>query len=272
MSDGYDHRFHAGNPGDVWKHVAWLAALAAHKHERVLVVDVHAGRGAYQLPRDGGEWTTGVARLWAAFPPGSSTGSGAVDRYLAKIGRGPRYPGSPALALTAMGRSDRLVAIEADPDTAGALRAELKPDGRVRVVHGDGWTVDPRSLGEPADARQITLIDPPFSERTDWTAVVGATARAHAAGSAVLLWYPVKRWSRPTAMLDGLREAGVPFVAVDLVHTPIELQPSGLAGSGVALVGMPRSVSVEVHAAAAVLGPVLATTAGRWFVRTTASG
>src|SRR6476469_1208704 len=132
----YDHRYHAANHGDVWKHTAWLAVLAALKRERLAVLDTHAGRGDYALPARGGEWTSGLGRLRELHREGSSTGSGAVDRYLAKIARADRYPGSPLLALQSMGRSDRLTAYEQDPEAARALRALLAGDSRAKVVEG----------------------------------------------------------------------------------------------------------------------------------------
>ena len=66
----YRHAFHAGNHGDVLKHVV-LVALLAHfrrKETPFLVVDTHAGAGMYAL---GERWSAGraeiaegVARLW----------------------------------------------------------------------------------------------------------------------------------------------------------------------------------------------------------------
>ncbi|MEQ1506935.1 MAG: 23S rRNA (adenine(2030)-N(6))-methyltransferase RlmJ [Myxococcota bacterium] len=269
MSD-YDHRFHAGNAGDVWKHVVWLAVLAAFKREVITVVDTHAGRGAYPLSKGGGEWLGGIGKLWDAVPADSSTGSGAVDRYLARVPRGERYPGSPALTVRALGRNDRLVAIEADDDAARALRQALGTEPRAQVLTGDGWT-HPATTATTGGQR-VALIDPPFVDREDWARTAALVATLAKAGAAVAAWYPIKRWSRPTALVDAVRATGVPFVAIDLVHTPIELAPNGLAGSGMVLAGVPRSVVIEAHAAAPVLGPILATTDGRWSVRTTGVG
>ncbi len=271
MSD-YDHGHHAGNHGDVWKHVALLALLAAAKRGQVRLLDTHAGRGEYMLPT-AGEWRAGLGRLLSAFPEGASSGSGAVDRYLARIrkaGAPRRYPGSPLLALDALGRRDRLVAVEAEPSTAEALRQRLASDPRAAVREGDGLAAAAAPV--PGEGQEIVIVDPPYVTREEWEAVAAAFVSGAAPPERqLLLWYPIKRWSRPNALLNRLRDAGVPYVAMDLVLTPLERAPKTMAGSGVLLVRAPRSVLVELHAAAPVLGPALATDDGRWSLRVTAS-
>ncbi len=263
MADApYDHRYHAGNHADVWKHVAWLAVLAAHKRDRLLVVDTHAGRGSYALPARGGEWTSGVGKLRARFA-GTQSGSGAVDRYLARLPAPPAYLGSPLLTRQALGRADQLVAYEQDPEAAAALREALSSDPRARVVAGDGWEADL----DGGEAKTVVLCDPPFHEQRDWIRIAELADRAFRAGAAALCWYPIKRWTRPVNLHNGLRERRVPHVALDVLFTPIEHTGHSLAGSGVVLVGMPGSVVAELQAAVPVLGEVLATHDGRWSSR-----
>lgn len=263
----YDHRYHVGNHGDVWKHVAWLAMLAAFKHERVRIVDTHGGRGLYRLGSSG-EWNAGIGRLRELYPEGSSTGSGAVDRYLARIAKARgAYPGSPLLTLGALGRNDRLVAYERDPDAVKGLREALGGDPRVQVTEGDGWA-SPELDGEAG----LVLIDPPYVEKDDWTRVVDVVKRLRIKRHHALVWYPIKRLSRPNLLLSRLREEGVPYVAVELLVTPLDLEKRTLCGSGVILIDVPRSVAIELHAAAPVVGGSLATHDGRWSVRTVANG
>jgi 23S rRNA (adenine2030-N6)-methyltransferase len=266
MSD-YDHRYHAGNHGDVWKHVGWLALLAAYKRDQITIVDTHAGRGGYDLA-DRGEWMGGIGPLWGHRPKGTSSGSGAVDRYVAKVPRRMWYPGSPMLAAASLRRGDRLIAYEQDVGAAAALRAALSDKPHCRVVVGDGWAAPELAAKDPC----VVLIDPPFVEKEDWGRAVDVLGVSWRAGHHVLLWYPVKRWSRPNLLLQRLREASVPYVAIDFLVTPIDLAKDRLAGSGLVLVNVPDSVAIELHAAAPVLGPLLAGEAGRWGLRTTANG
>ncbi|MCB9688688.1 MAG: 23S rRNA (adenine(2030)-N(6))-methyltransferase RlmJ [Alphaproteobacteria bacterium] len=262
----YDHRFHAGNHADVWKHVAWLSLLAAHKRERILVLDTHAGRGGYALPARGGEWTMGIGRLRQRFA-GGSTGSGAVDRYLARMPDPAFYAGSPLLTRNALGRTDQLVACEHDEATAEELRRAVADDPRIRVRREDGWAAP---FPAEAGARTLVLCDPPFHEPADWLRMAELGQRVHEAGAVGMLWYPIKRWTRPTSLHHALRGRKVPHVAVDLLVTPIERTGHSLAGSGVVLIGAPASVLVELHAALPVVGQALAHHEGRWSSRSEA--
>src|SRR5205823_2377701 len=61
----YAHARHAGNAGDVFKHVALIAALDAllEAAGRLHYFETHAGDGLYPLG-SAGEWGTGVQRVW----------------------------------------------------------------------------------------------------------------------------------------------------------------------------------------------------------------
>ena len=261
VASDYRHKFHAGNHADVWKHVA-MGAVLAHRAARGPIVESHAGEGLYRLLPTG-EWTEGVGPALKAWPQGS--GSAAVDRWLVAVraaGNG-RYPGSPWLARR-WAPDDRYVGHELREDTAAHLRAEVPG---AEVVVGDGWA----GLRAAAVSRgSVVLVDPPYVAREDWTAATDALGFVHTRGAIGVLWYPAKSWARPNLLHQRLRTAKVPFVAIDLVVTPLDLDRRALAGSGVVLVGAPEASVVELHAAAAVLGPTLATH-GQWFVRTTAA-
>ena len=66
----YRHGFHAGNHGDVLKHLI-LAQVLAHmgaKDKPFRYIDTHAGAGMYLLAdrfaQTTGEYLQGIARLW----------------------------------------------------------------------------------------------------------------------------------------------------------------------------------------------------------------
>jgi len=65
---GYDHREHAGNAGDVCKHLL-LLEVADYLSDRNLAVyaESHAGRPMYCLANTG-EWQGGVGRCWRHLP------------------------------------------------------------------------------------------------------------------------------------------------------------------------------------------------------------
>jgi len=274
----YGHRFHAGNVGDVWKHCALVAVLrrAAAAASRVVYVDTHAGEGGYALASTG-EWTEGIGRLWA-HEGAIDDGDDSVSRYLAlcrRLGAGAkrpeRYPGSPAFARAVLGPEAALVLCERDEEAFARLGEHTRTDAQARLVHGDGLAV----LGETirraeSEARAVVvLIDPPWTQKADWTAVPDALAAVVNASTraCLLLWYPVKSLTRPNAMLARLRGAGVGGTIAELVTTPLDERRHRLNGSGVLIVRPPAGALEDLGAAAPRLGARCATRAGIWSSR-----
>lgn len=262
----YDHAFHAGNHADVWKHVALLALVGALKDHPALVLDLHGGEGEYALGGD--EWRAGIGRLLKRWKQGESSGSTAVDRYLGRVRKAGdgRYPGSPRLILGALPKTGRLRSFELQEPVATRLRARLAGDDRAQVQAGDGYAL---MLPFPPRFETVVVhIDPPYVAREEWTQAADAVIAAAQAGAKVMLWYPIKSFTRPNALFARLREAGVSFVAHDLLVRPIEEGSRALSGSGVLWVGAADSARAELCAAAAILGPALA---GReeWALRVT---
>src|SRR4051812_5112966 len=83
----YAHARHAGNAGDVFKHVALIAILDELLRDPLplLYVETHAGDGLYPLG-SAGEWGEGALRLW-------NVEAGLPGRY-ARILRGLSRPGA----------------------------------------------------------------------------------------------------------------------------------------------------------------------------------
>lgn len=271
----YQHRFHAGNVGDVWKHCALVATLealisgAADGPPRPLhVIETHAGEGRYALGPTG-EHTEGVTRLRTSPPPDAPR---VVSRYLElldALSDRRSYPGSPALALALMRPEDRIVLHEIQPDAAAAL-TRATPDPRATIVTGDGLAgLDAAIAAVPAGADVLLVVDPPWNQKPEWLAVPDALAaalRAHPRARA-FLWYPIKSLTRPNAMLQRLAAAGISGVTLELITTPLELKRNRLNGSGVALFGAPAPLVSAIAAAAPPLGEACATHDGRWSMR-----
>ena len=275
----YSHRFHAGNVGDVWKHCVLVEVLrrAASGREGVTYVESHAGEGGYALGPTG-EWTEGIGRLWRS--DAVAGGEDAVARYLAlvhRVGAGAerpvRYPGSPVLGRGVLGADAALTLWEHDEAAAAALRAAVG-DPNARVVCGDGLAALADALvgAEARGDRAVALVDPPFTHKPDWIAIPDAViAAARATRTAtILLWYPVKSLTRPNAMIQRLRAAGVPATVAELITTPLEHQRQRLNGSGIVLVRPPDGAVATIAAAAPVIGAACATRAGVWSLRVVA--
>jgi len=273
----YGHRFHAGNVGDVWKHCALVEVLrlAAAGGPGVTYVETHAGDGAYDLGPTG-EWTEGIGRLWGSTE--LARPDDAVGRYVElcrRLGAGAerptRYAGSPLLARAVLGPEAPLLLHEIDPSAYRRLGAATAGDPRVTIAETDGLSALPDAIraAEAGGAHVVALVDPPWTQKADWTHVPDVLARAVAASAraAFVLWYPVKSLTRPNAMIARLEAAGVPGVVVELITTPLGHQRQRLNGSGVLLVRPPRRTLRALAAAAPVLARHCAVRPRTWSFR-----
>lgn len=272
----YSHRLHAGNVGDVWKHVVLVEVLQrlAASGARTAYVETHAGEGRYPLAATG-EWTEGIGKLWTASHP-------ALARYLEMCrqhGRGDErptnYPGSPLLARTILGPQSSLALWERDTKAAERLVSVLD-DAHTRVTQADGLAALADALGAASSraAAVVALVDPPWSRKGDWRDIpeVFLEAARRSPRACLLLWYPVKSLTRPNAMLDAFAAAGIAGAAAELVTTPLEHQRNRLNGSGVLLVRPPDGTLEAIAAAAPAVAAHCATFAGTWSLRLRAFG
>mgnify|MGYP001617219975 CR=1 FL=1 len=194
----YQHRFHAGNFADVFKHLLLCGLLASlnRKDAPWAYLETHAGAGVYELEAEAqrtGEFRNGVSRLFAlktAPPP--------VMSYLAQLrtlnaGELQAYPGSPWWAAAYARAQDRLILCEREPVIAADLRSCLGDDARVAIHQRDGY----ESLGllPPREKRGLVLIDPPFERPDEFDAVERYLAQAlqRFANGVFAIWYPYKK-------------------------------------------------------------------------------
>lgn len=258
----YAHARHAGNVGDVFKHVALLAVL-----EELLVdpaplryVESHAGDGLFPLGSNG-EWSAGIQLLW------DLKGADVAARFVRLVRgfSGPaatrpgKYPGSPLLAQKLLRAQDSLLLHELEPQAAGVLRRSLGADARAEVRETDGLAALPEALG----GRAFALIDAPYTEKGEWADVARAAIAARATGAMVAVWVPIKALTRPRAMLAALASGAVHGTLVELISTPLRLKREKLNGSGMILLGVPEAAVSALCAALPRLGPLLATH-GEW--------
>jgi 23S rRNA (adenine2030-N6)-methyltransferase len=266
----YAHVFHAGNVGDVLKHVVLAAALDAARSRGgpVAYVDTHAGEGLYSL-RTTGEWMEGVLQLWKR--PAPMAGPLASWLGLTRVfdegrGRPERYPGSPWIASRLLGPDASLTLFEKDAPTFGSLERQLAGDKRVVAREGDGLAGLPGALESSRGRATVVLVDPPYVQKAEWMDAANALIAAHRQrpDAVLLLWYPVKSWSRPHVVHKAIREAGVPAASIDLVTTPLEYKRNRLNGSGVVAVGLSDSTMDAIVPALQSIGRACAVQDGRW--------
>jgi 23S rRNA (adenine2030-N6)-methyltransferase len=254
----YRHAFHAGNHGDVLKHLVLVRVLEhlRHKEKPFVVLDAHAGIGRYDLKGAEAlktqEWKEGIGRLaGSTFPPEVRSLCAIYLNILHDMnpdGVVRHYPGSPEIAARVLRREDRLIFNELHPADADTLAARFANDSRVRVTRVDAGVAVRASLPFK-ERRGLVLLDPAYEDAKDWQktarAIEDATSRM--ANVVVLAWYPLKS----EADADGLKatlaasQLSGTLCAELLVREPFA--EGGLAGSGVAVVNPPYTLKAELE-------------------------
>jgi 23S rRNA (adenine2030-N6)-methyltransferase len=269
----YRHAYHAGNFADVAKHavLALLIERLKAKETAFRVIDTHAGTGRYLLTQGPAtrtrEWESGIGRLWQARLPEPLAGLLAsylsVVRDLNAGGRLRVYPGSPLLARRLLRGQDRLTAVELHPEDARTLAAEFDGDRQVRIVHLDGWLAV-NAFVPPKERRGIVLVDPPYEQPGELSALFDHFARAHRRWptGVYALWYPIKDRAGVAAFLERLRASGIP----KLLAAELMIAESGpeerLDGAGLIIANPPWQSTKAIDALLAGLAPVLSGEAG----------
>lgn len=257
----YRHAFHAGNHGDVLKHVVALAlcdALTA-KPSPCFALDTHGGRGLYKLDGEAaqktGEAQDGIARLQAEAPRDP-----AVQRYLAavracRVQHGAQaYPGSPWLLAHALRDGDRIAACELHPEEAHVLRAHFAGDPRIAVHERDGYAAIkallPPKHGATKFARGLVLIDPPFeAQLAEFDTALAALAEGLARWPQAIfaLWYPIKQGRT----LHPFRRAAARLPAKSALLLELLVRPDDsplrMNGSGLLVLNAPWQFDVAMR-------------------------
>jgi 23S rRNA (adenine2030-N6)-methyltransferase len=219
----YRHAFHAGNHGDVLKHMVLIATLKylTQKDAGLTVIDTHAGAGLYRLDGDyaqkGGEGVHGVLKLFSALASkqktpaaGEKPAQGAIKTiapalqdYLDLVtsfnGQGgvKIYPGSPfvAQALLRHEARDKLKLFELHPTDSRSLAGNIEQLGAGRMIsveRKDGFE-SLKTLLPPPNRRALVLMDPSYELKTDYVKVstcIQDALKRFATGT-YMVWYPV---------------------------------------------------------------------------------
>ena len=264
----YRHAFHAGNHGDVLKHLVLVAALRylTAKPAPLAVIDTHAGAGGYAL--DGryaartGEAAEGIGALWplvedAAIEPLLRDYLEIVRRFNPQC-RLEQYPGSPAITLELLRRGDSLSLVERHPTDERLLRAFVagQPAGRARTrVHlGDGFEAPARELPPPS-RRALVLIDPSYELGSDYARTLAALRSCieRMATATVIVWYPrlqtIESRQLPRRLLASAGDAPKGWLHATLTVARSARDGFGLGGSGVVVINPPYQLGRDLRAA-----------------------
>jgi 23S rRNA (adenine2030-N6)-methyltransferase len=220
----YDHRGHAGNAGDVWKHLLLLEAASCLliPDSSLVYAESHVGRPEYPL-RTPGDWVGGIGKCWPLLPhlkdfcyfdilaSGNPTGLKC-------------YPGSASFVLEEAKRraADLRAEIwDIDPEVEAAWQGRCS----VSFHLGNGFS-GVRSLLDRSPPG-LLFIDPPYIDPADRRDAKNLLGEARSKGWVVLWWY----------MMENETIAGDNFERFELEFSKAGLDGGKWKGSAVAVAG-----------------------------------
>ncbi|MDR3138171.1 MAG: 23S rRNA (adenine(2030)-N(6))-methyltransferase RlmJ [Treponema sp.] len=283
----YRHAFHAGNAQDVIKHavLAFCLDYLGRKEKPCLLVDTHAGAGAYALNQgyaaQSGEWKGGIGKLlalgeglpalaeaylglagflgpdWRPVPEGAGAEKPGNPRGRAKLPEASAiqaYPGSPALMAKSLRPGDRLVCFEKHPEDYLSLRRLLEGVPGAEARREDGFK-GLRSLLPPPSRRALVLIDPSYELKEDYRilpAVLEDALGRFPAGTC-LVWYPLLGAYRASEEMPGrlMQLYRGNRCRLELYTSPDkrprEGSPRGMYGSGMVIYNPPWTLRTALE-------------------------
>lgn len=224
----------------------------------LLVIDTHAGAGAYELDfksmREGEAAATKRLTVDEAAPQVFDRLQRVLREESARL-QTPVYPGSPLLAAKMLRRIDRLIACELRADDHGALEQRLRRLGvKAEALRTDGYVEAVARLQDPNGARALVLIDPPYERGDDYDRVVDTVGRLlqESPGAVVLVWTPLKdleTLDRTVRGLEALRPG--PAGAVGEVRLRPLTDPMRLNGCAMIALNPPAPTAAAMQEAGA---------------------
>ncbi len=254
----YRHAFHAGNHGDVLKHVVLARVLTylTSKDSPMAVLDAHAGLGRYDLTGieavKTGEWRGGIGALLQTehnvdvkllLKPYLD-----IIRGLNADGALRYYPGSPELVSRLLRPKDRILLNELHPADFETLETRYAGLPNVRLSTVDAVMAVKAALPF-AERRGLVLVDPAFELTNEKEKVVMLVKQGlrRMAQTCFVIWYPVTTQRFAIDFCDALEFPGAKSVLqAELLVRPAT-DDGGLAGSGVVVVNPPWILHDELQ-------------------------
>lgn len=253
----YRHAFHAGNHGDVLKHLVLMQVLQHmnQKDKGWRYVDTHAGAGGYALDgsyaRQKSEYVDGIGRLWTRddLPPALADYVGLVRSLNGDSRALKQYPGSPLIAQALMRPQDQLRLFELHPTDHRILASTFEGDPSVEVRMVDGFDALKSQLPPPT-RRSLVMIDPSYEGDRDYARVVTTLrdALVRFAEGTYLVWYPQvgKLGARELPRkLQTLSPKG--WLHARLTLSTTDERGYGMVGSGVFVINPPFTLHAALR-------------------------
>ncbi|WP_057461150.1 23S rRNA (adenine(2030)-N(6))-methyltransferase RlmJ [Pseudovibrio sp. POLY-S9] len=258
----YRHIYHAGNIGDVLKHIvlANILKYLQKKDGAYRVLDTHAGVGLYDLTSEEaqktGEWQQGIGKVLENLGEAPGPVKEVLAPWLETVetlnpGGGVKfYPGSPEIACMLARKQDRLTLTELHPEDFEELKNNYGGDKKVKVIALDAWL----ALGSflpPKERRGVVLIDPAFEVEDEFARVADGVIRGWKRWptGTFAIWYPVKNFSAVRQLIATLDEAGVRnTVKIELSAGKVS-KDAPMKASGMMVINPPWTLTKDMNTA-----------------------
>ncbi|WP_293745940.1 23S rRNA (adenine(2030)-N(6))-methyltransferase RlmJ [uncultured Paraglaciecola sp.] len=273
----YRHSFHAGNHGDVLKHICQMLIIdkLKSKEKGFCYFDTHSGAGVYQLNSQESlktkEFKQGIERI-----TGQSIQNEAINHYLSLVSNYMefnQYPGSPEIAKSMLREQDKMVLMEWHNQEIQNLKSNIGGKN-IAVHHRDGYE-GLVALTPPNMQRGMVLIDPSYEVASEYQQVVDTVAAVSKKWNSAIyaIWYPliadrqvsnadfdssVSKKGKSEAMLEALSQQSFKnMLKIELCVTDGS-KAGGMYGSGMLLINAPWQLDVQIKESLQALTPLMA--------------
>ncbi len=265
----YRHSLHAGNFGDVIKHIVVVEILEylRQQNRAFEYVDTHAGAGLYRLDSECTDKplpsSKAITRLKAETWPELDSYFDTVDSFN-MTGSLDYYPGSPLIAKHLMRSQDRAWLYEINREEFELLQDNIsEQDKRVRLSMKDGFEHLSRLLPLTSGSGLI-LVDPPYQDEADYDRVFTTLHDAHRkfATGIYALWYPVVDRQRIVRLQDRFINSGIRHIQQFELGLKADSSNKDMTSSGMIVINPPPELMNKMDLVLPRLVEILSDDAG----------
>lgn len=275
----YRHSYHAGNHGDVLKHLSQMLVInkLKEKDKPFTYFDTHSGAGVYNLDAEEAlktnEFRMGISRL-----ENQSVSNHGINHYITLINaykEHNQYPGSPEIAKTMLRAHDKAVLMEWHNQEVQNLRSNLGGN-HISIHHRDGYE-GLIALTPPQTARGLVLIDPSYELAEDYQQVADTVIKVYKKWPTAIfmIWYPLlskrnnpndgftsslSKKGKSQKMIEQLSKQSFKNMLTAELCVTGEEESEGMFGSGMAIINAPWQLDVKLSDSLEQLTPILAQT------------
>ncbi len=250
----YRHSFHAGNFADVLKHLTQVLIIEAlqQKPKPFVYHDTHSAAGRYNLKdktsEKTGEYKDGIGRIWQrADIPTPMTSYIEMIKSFNPTNELSQYPGSPLVAKSMIGHTQRMELTELHPTDLALLQQEFAGDRKVRIQKTDGYKGLNGAM-PPAQRRALVLIDPPYELKTEHDDAINGIVAAHKkfATGIYALWYPVVSRAQVERFSEKFKRQGIRKILRVELNVKQDTSEYGMTGTGMIIVNPPWKLEQQL--------------------------